>query len=501
MQIKNYWVISPNIFNVANIILDTNEPKKHQPNSHAEIINKIDSLIKNGDTQPTEPVSTLHNNSNMIEIRTPLQKKIQSTRVSSTTNRNISSTANSIPDELKKPKQEESNFRFIQSLDELSISPEEHKSAHIEFIDLPIQNINFSFKIKNLEPHTQHSLLEKPTHLDLLKKTEIINIPNFSKSIDTSETTMIHEPPLLKNKKANLANIKQSNQFNLRPPQQNKKRIRFSLRKKKNDSSQNEKNFIENNQKTKLDQLYYVSSVNTAKSTKSDDVDSLQKELERVQREIQEKQRKLKQAEQKAREQKLLAEKQRREELQRQKEEERLAKKQEQERLKEKKKREREKLLKQKQKEREQLLKQKEAERLAKKQEQERLIQQALKEKEQKQLEKEQKKQSKSRIKVRRHPPPQQPTPTSEVPPQENTQPKPETKIPDHQEPTDQPKPTLVAKIEEAKKSKPSDPEVIEVLNMLDKLLADLPEDTIQDFAKSKNFAKYEKVMRKYKQK
>ena len=63
------------------------------------------------------------------------------------------------------------------------------------------------------------------------------------------------------------------------------------------------------------------------------------------------------------------------------------------------------------------------------------------------------------------------------------------------------PKPTLVAKIEEAKKPNQSDPEVIDVLNMLDKLLADLPEETIQSFAKSKDFAKYEKVMSKYKQK
>ena len=77
MQIKNYWVISPNIFNMANIIVDTNDPKKHEPNSHAEIINKIDSLIKNGDTQSTEHVSTLHNKSNIIEIRTPIQKEIQ----------------------------------------------------------------------------------------------------------------------------------------------------------------------------------------------------------------------------------------------------------------------------------------------------------------------------------------------------------------------------------------------------------------------------------------
>ena len=146
---------------MANIILDTNDPKKHEPISHAEIINKIDSLIKNGDTQPTEPVSTLHKKSNMIEVRTPLQKEIQSTKVSNELKRDIASKINIIPDELKKPKQEVSNFRLIQSLDELSIPPVNHKSSHIEFINLPKQKNNFSLKIKKIEPQNQHFLLEK----------------------------------------------------------------------------------------------------------------------------------------------------------------------------------------------------------------------------------------------------------------------------------------------------------------------------------------------------
>ena len=57
-------------------------------------------------------------------------------------------------------------------------------------------------------------------------------------------------------------------------------------------------------------------------------------------------------------------------------------------------------------------------------------------------------------------------------------------------------KTTIDKKIEE---TPTLDDDIIEVLRITDDLLAKLPDDVIENFAKSKNFELYEKVLNKYK--
>jgi hypothetical protein len=551
MQIRNCWAFFPQIIGLLNVIIDKENPEKNEFDHHMEIIDKIDTLIKN---------------SHIIETREPLKKELNTTKLSIKSEKFPIPSNDEISDEFKNSSEIESNFRYITSLEELSPLTKKTDAPQIEFI--PLQNRQdfpwtIKSKIKKISPFHQQSILEKPTNLESINKIEIVDISHFTNHNNKNKSTLIQDNSPSTNKNINKKIEGQANQENLISRQEGKKRFRFGYKKRNKTLPVSKNQLNENQEKNKIDQLYYVSSINSDKHTKSDDVDGLQKELDRVQKEIQEKQEKLKDAERKAREQKILLEQQRRlelkkqkeaeriakkeeqeqlkekkkqerEKLLKQKEAERIAKKEEQERLKEKKKQEREKLLKQKQKEQEQLLKQKqkeqeelkkqkEAERIAKKEEQEQLLKQKQKEQEelkkqkeaeriakkeeQEQLikqaleEREQKKQIKTRVKMRRHPSQKESIPASELPPQQPTLIPSESIKSETKESTDQPIPTIIAKIEQAKKSKPTDSEVIEVLNMLDKLLADLPEEAIQSFAKSKDFALYEKIMSKYKHK
>ena len=367
MQLQNNWLIYTHLLLLSN---PTNNDKKKLGNEldlHLDIINKIDKILKSAPKHAVQPnlsttkSTSVKNPDSFIEQRQPLQKQIQPSQTSLEEEPQIEP---SIESQIHPTiTSSNSDFRFINSLDEISLDVTKVKPQHIEIIDIPtiMKNANNNFSsfetandqidtsqitrkievidiTRNKNDQPQH----KSTQTKLLKPPTPPHTIDIPKVIDTINN-QIMAPPRDQEYGTNRHHQKSTPDINA-----TQALIKIGHRNKKNHRHTKEPS--SNEQAKDTNQLYYMQTLTKNYPKNDKDMDNLQKELERIQTEFKHTQKQIKEKERQAREQTKHKKKQQHEKLHQQKHLEREKKIEARKIEKEHEKKIREKLLKQKQK-------------------------------------------------------------------------------------------------------------------------------------------------------